>query len=53
MARLTLPSRLELKRYEGSLTEAPWAKVTFTAPGVAGTDDAGVLPSLEKPSQLK
>ena len=30
MARLTLPSRLELKRPEGSLSEAPLAKVSFT-----------------------
>src|SRR5262245_51831866 len=31
MARLTLPSRLELKRPDGSSSEAPLAKVTFTA----------------------
>src|SRR5688572_19438704 len=30
MARLTLPSRLELKRPEGSFREAPLAKVIFT-----------------------
>src|SRR6476619_1450674 len=30
MARLVLPSRLELKRPEGSLSEAPLAKVSFT-----------------------
>src|SRR5262245_58631324 len=30
MARLTLPSRLELKRPEGSFSEAPFAKVIFT-----------------------
>src|SRR5271163_4583673 len=30
MARLVLPSRLELKRRDGSLSEAPWAKVIFT-----------------------
>src|SRR5437867_3957968 len=30
MARLTLPSRLELKRSEGSFREAPLAKVIFT-----------------------
>src|SRR5438132_12785514 len=30
MARLTLPSRLELKSPEGSLREAPLAKVIFT-----------------------
>src|ERR1700752_3181416 len=30
MARLTLPSRLELKRPEGSSSEAPLAKVNFT-----------------------
>src|SRR5438552_1243967 len=30
MARLVLPSRLELKRPEGSSSEAPLAKVTFT-----------------------
>src|SRR5262249_42664553 len=30
MARLTLPSRLELKRLEGSFREAPLAKVIFT-----------------------
>src|SRR5437763_10514130 len=30
MARLVLPSRLELKRPEGSLSEAPLAKVIFT-----------------------
>src|SRR5580698_7067897 len=30
MARLVLPSRLELKRPEGSSNEAPLAKVTFT-----------------------
>src|SRR5881296_2860678 len=30
MARLTLPSRLELKRPEGSFSEAPLAKVIFT-----------------------
>src|SRR4051794_17323753 len=30
MARLTLPSRLELKRPEGSSREAPLAKVIFT-----------------------
>src|SRR5687767_15241037 len=32
MARLTLPSRLELKRPEGSLSAAPLAKVSFTTP---------------------
>jgi hypothetical protein len=32
MARLTLPSRLELKRREGSFREAPLAKVVFTRP---------------------
>ena len=31
MARLVLPSRLELNRPEGSLSEAPLAKVVFTA----------------------
>ena len=31
MARLTLPSRLVLNRPEGSLSEAPLAKVNFTA----------------------
>ena len=31
MARLALPSRLELKRPEGSFREAPLAKVIFTA----------------------
>src|SRR6185369_6384010 len=30
MARLVLPSRLELKRREGSFSEAPWANVNFT-----------------------
>src|ERR1700674_4885351 len=30
MARLVLPSRLELKRLEGSSNEAPLAKVIFT-----------------------
>src|SRR6266508_4399722 len=30
MARLVLPSRLELKRPEGSLSAAPLAKVIFT-----------------------
>src|SRR5215467_3011670 len=30
MARLVLPSRLELKRREGSCNEAPLAKVIFT-----------------------
>ncbi len=30
MARLTLPSRLELKRPEGSSSAAPLAKVSFT-----------------------
>ena len=30
MARLVLPSRLELKRREGSFREAPFAKVIFT-----------------------
>src|SRR6188508_174718 len=30
MARLVLPSRLELKRPEGSSNEAPLAKVVFT-----------------------
>src|ERR1700741_34670 len=30
MARLTLPSRLELKRPEGSSSEAPLEKVSFT-----------------------
>src|SRR3989441_10560197 len=30
MARLALPSRLELKRPEGSFREAPLAKVIFT-----------------------
>src|SRR6266436_4382491 len=30
MARLVLPSRLELKRPEGSSNEAPLAKVSFT-----------------------
>src|SRR3954451_2999618 len=30
MARLVLPSRLELKRPEGSGSEAPLAKVSFT-----------------------
>src|SRR5688572_12050029 len=30
MARLTLPSRLELKRSEGSSSAAPLAKVSFT-----------------------
>src|SRR5712672_719588 len=30
MARLTLPSRLELKRPDGSSNEAPLAKVNFT-----------------------
>src|SRR4051812_21575257 len=30
MARLVLPSRLELKRPEGSSNEAPFAKVSFT-----------------------
>src|SRR5688572_33135914 len=30
MARLTLPSRLELKRVEGSFSDAPLAKVSFT-----------------------
>src|SRR5262245_52536459 len=30
MARLMLPSRLELKRPDGSLSEAPLAKVSFT-----------------------
>src|SRR6185436_16541818 len=30
MARLVLPSRLELKRSEGSSNEAPLAKVIFT-----------------------
>ena len=30
MARLVLPSRLELKRPEGSFSEAPLAKVSFT-----------------------
>src|SRR6267143_3223314 len=30
MARLVLPSRLELKRPRGSLSEAPLAKVIFT-----------------------
>src|SRR5450432_823326 len=30
MARRVLPSRLELKRPEGSVREAPWAKVVFT-----------------------
>src|SRR3954471_19919944 len=30
MARLVLPSRLELKRPEGSFSEAPLAKVIFT-----------------------
>src|SRR3954464_6936586 len=30
MARLVLPSRLELKRPEGSSSEAPLAKVIFT-----------------------
>ena len=30
MARLTLPSRLELKRRDGSFSEAPLAKVSFT-----------------------
>src|SRR5206468_9763380 len=30
MARLTLPSRLELKRPEGSVREAPLGKVIFT-----------------------
>src|SRR5438874_3758610 len=30
MARLVLPSRLELKRREGSSNEAPLAKVIFT-----------------------
>src|SRR4051812_5650271 len=30
MARLVLPSRLELKRCEGSCNEAPLAKVIFT-----------------------
>src|SRR5437773_7217789 len=30
MARLVLPSRLELKRPEGSASEAPLAKVIFT-----------------------
>ena len=31
MARRVLPSRLELKRPEGSFNEAPSAKVNFTA----------------------
>ena len=31
MARLVLPSRLELKRPEGSSSAAPFAKVIFTA----------------------
>src|SRR5437899_12010744 len=31
MARLVLPSRLELKRPDGSSSEAPLAKVIFTA----------------------
>jgi hypothetical protein len=31
MARLVLPSRLELKRPEESSNEAPFAKVIFTA----------------------
>ena len=31
IARLVLPSRLELKRPEGSSSEAPLAKVIFTA----------------------
>ena len=30
MARLTLPSRLELKRCEGSGSDAPFGKVSFT-----------------------
>src|SRR5437762_12047970 len=30
IARLTLPSRLELKRPEGSFSDAPLAKVSFT-----------------------
>jgi hypothetical protein len=30
MARLTLPSRLELKRRDGSANAAPLAKVIFT-----------------------
>src|SRR5262249_61180794 len=30
MARLVLPSRLELKRRDGSLSKAPLAKVSFT-----------------------
>src|SRR3954454_4762367 len=30
MARLTLPSRLELKSFDGSLSAAPLAKVIFT-----------------------
>src|SRR5205823_420337 len=30
MARLVLPSRLELKRPDGSSSAAPWEKVIFT-----------------------
>ena len=53
MARLVLPSRLELKRPEGSSNEAPLAKVSFTTVlvGLTGADDSGVRPH-RNPSPL-
>src|SRR6516162_5250223 len=52
MARLVLPSRLELKRPEGSFSEAPLAKVIFTTfLYFTGADDSGVRPH-RNPSPL-
>src|SRR5471030_1261454 len=45
IARRTFPSRLELKRRAGSLSDAPLAKVSFTTfLGLASADDAVVRP---------
>src|SRR5947207_6230773 len=46
IARLTLPSRLELNRLEGSLSEAPLAKVSFTT--LLYVSPVQIIPSLDQ-----
>jgi hypothetical protein len=53
MARLTLPSRLALKRPEGSLSEGALGEgqLHYVLAGLTGADDSGVLPH-RNPSPL-
>ena len=52
MTRLTLPSKLELKSWAGSASEAPLAKLHRLLVGLTGTDDSVAEPDGRVPLPL-